>query len=224
MSKINDEKVDVIIDKKGLISADSLPAKPDNPRFAKEQYIAIFKAEIKRPGADAMLDYLENKSDFFDAPASTRFHLAEKGGLVMHSLNVYHRLKMLVANEKAIIKNNISQESIAICALLHDICKANYYTVSHRNVKQIDGSWTKEPYYTVDEKFPFGHGEKSVFMISQFIKLSGDEALAINWHMGAYDERLARSFTKLGQAFEKCPLAVLTHIADMQATYLDEIE
>lgn len=205
------------------ISADSLPRQPENLADAKALFISIYKSQIKRDGADEMLDYLENSSDFFDAPASTRFHLAEKHGLVMHSLNVYHRLKMLVANEREEIRRHISQESIAVCALLHDICKTNYYAISFKNVKE-NNVWVKQAFYSVDEKFPYGHGEKSVFMINQFMKLTGMEALAINWHMGPYDARCAKEFWTLGNVFEKSPLAVLLHMADMQATYLDEVK
>ncbi|HHX49572.1 MAG TPA: HD domain-containing protein [Clostridiales bacterium] len=204
------------------MSADSIPEIPSSIDKVQEEFIKIFNKEIKRPGMDKLVDYLVNKSDFFIAPASTRFHLSEEGGLARHSLNVYYRLKMLVANEKFDIRTHISQENIAICGLLHDVCKANYYIKDLRNVKK-GGQWTKEPFYKVDEKFPYGHGEKSVFIISQYMNITANEAMAINWHMGPYDDRVARSFGRLGDVFEKFPLALLTHIADLEATYMDEV-
>lgn len=194
--------------------------------MVKEEYIEIFKKYIKRDGANQLLAFLtdESKSDFFKAPASTRFHLACEGGLAEHSINVYKRLKKLVEAEDPSIKAHISDESIAICGLLHDICKINLYTVEMRNVKLANGTWGKEPYYKVEEKFPFGHGEKSVFMIGQYIKLTGDEALAINWHMGAYDDRVSKSYMQLSAAYQKSPLTVLMHAADLLASQIDEVE
>lgn len=177
--------------------------------MSKEAFINIYKREIRREGADALLKYL-CESDFFTAPASTRFHGSYEGGLCEHSINVYHRLKALAPYT--------SDESCAICALLHDICKTRFYTVSTRNVK-VDGQWKQVPYYAVDDKFPYGHGEKSVFMIERFMRLTTEEAMAIRWHMGGFDDN-----KNCGQAFDMCPLALHLHIADLMATYIDEKE
>ena len=188
----------------------------------KEQFIEIYNREIKRDGAKKMLEYLEG-SDFFTAPASTRFHLAREGGLCEHSLNVYYRLKELVENEKSDWARKVSGESIAIIALLHDLCKVGMYVVDYKNQKQPDGSWAKVPYYTIDELLPYGHGEKSVYIINGFIRLTREEAICINWHMGGYDERVkGGSYSAIAKAYEQYPLAVLTHIADVMASYLDE--
>ena len=60
-------------------------------------------------------------------------------------------------------------------------------------------------------------------MISGFMKLTREEALAINWHMGGFDSRvLGGSSYSLSAAFSQHPLCVLFHIADIQASYLDE--
>ena len=142
----------------------------------KDQFIEIFEREVKREGANKMLDYLKN-TDFFKAPASTRFHLAREQGLCEHSLNVYFRLKELVANEKTEWAKSVSDETIAIVALLHDVCKIDMYAVDYRNVKQPDGSWEKVPYYTIDEKMPYGHGEKSVYIVNGFMRLTREEAM-----------------------------------------------
>jgi len=176
--------------------------------MSKEKFIEIFERHIKRDGAKELLEWLE-KSDFFTAPASTRFHGSEEGGLLKHSLNVYERLKAI----------NGENETTAICALLHDLCKVNFYTTEMRNVKE-NGVWVQKPFYTVKDQLPYGHGEKSVYIISGFMKLKREEAMAINWHMGGFDYR-AQSHA-LTEAFEKYPLALNLHIADMQATYLDE--
>lgn len=171
----------------------------------KETFIKLYQEYIKRDGAEELLDYIHG-TDFFTAPASTRFHGAYAGGLVEHSVNVFNRL-------------NRHDETGAIVALLHDLCKANFYTVSYRNVKNEYGVWEKVPYYAVDDKLPYGHGEKSVYIISQFMKLTEEEAMAIRWHMGGFDESKGPA---LSGAWEKYPLGVLLHCADLQASYVDE--
>lgn len=182
----------------------------------KNEFISIYKQCVQREGADAFLDYLA-KTDFFSAPASTRFHGAYEGGLCFHSLNVYKRLKELVALEPKI---KVSEETIAICGLLHDVCKTGYYKVDMRN-RKVDGVWVQEPYYTVEDALPYGHGEKSVYIINGFMRLSREEAIAVNWHMGWSDPRTQNSST-LDSAYNKFPFASLLHNADVMATYIDE--
>ena len=195
----------------------------------KEQFIEIFTDHIKRPGADALLDWIE-KSDFFTAPASTRFHLSEPGGLVKHSVHVYERLRELFVNELArnvkgpVILSEEEEETIAVCGLLHDICKANFYSVEMRNRKNEHGQWEKYPFYVVNDQLPYGHGEKSVYIISNFMNLTLEEAMSIRWHMGFSDNDFKAGGYSVGNAFEKFPLALLTHLADLQATYLDEVD
>lgn len=194
----------------------------------KERFIQLYQALVKRPGADKLLAWLET-TDFFEAPASTRFHLSRPGGLVEHSIHVYERLKSLVGDgdyldEYLFGSKSAPGESIAICGLLHDICKSNFYTVEMRNRKNEQGQWEKYPYYVVDDQLPYGHGEKSVYIISGFMKLTREEAMAIRWHMGFSDTDFKGGGFSVGNAFGKFPLAVLTHIADLQATYLDEAE
>jgi hypothetical protein len=175
----------------------------------KNKFIELYKANIIREGSDKLLEWLE-KSDFFTAPSSTRFHGACEGGLVEHSINVFNRFE------------HENPESKAICALLHDICKVNFYKTEMRNVK-VSGAWEQQPYYTVDDQLPYGHGEKSVYIISGFMKLTREEAMAINWHMGGFDDRVKGGSYSLSTAFEKYSIALNLHIADMQATYLDEV-
>lgn len=187
----------------------------------KNEYIEIFSKNIKRDGASELLEFLK-KSDFFSAPASTQFHSAYEGGLVEHSINVYQRFLSLVKCEYGDnYTENISDESIAICALLHDICKVDIYKIDYRN-KKVDGNWVQVPYYTIEDTLPYGHGEKSVYIISGFMRLTREEAMIINWHMGGFDSRVKGGSYSISDAFYKFPNAVLFHTADMMSTYLDE--
>lgn len=187
---------------------------------AKDEFITIYTENIKRDGADKLLDYL-TKTDFFTAPASTRYHGAYEGGLVQHSLNVYHCLKDYLERDRAkeVYNMNYSDETVALCALLHDICKVNFYKTDFRNAKNEMGVWEKVPYYTIDDTLPYGHGEKSVYIISGFMRLSREEAFAIRYHMGfsGIEDR-----NSIGKAFEMFPLAFALSTADMEASYFLE--
>ncbi len=188
----------------------------------KEQFLDIYRKNINRDGADKLLDFLENKSDFFTAPASTRFHGAYEGGLLRHSLNVYECLVQYLARErvKDTYKLNVSDETAAVVALLHDVCKVNFYTVSYRNSKnEQTGQWEKVPYYSINDTLPYGHGEKSVYMVSGFMRLSREEAMAIRWHMGFSG---IEDKNTIGRALEKYPLAFALSVADMEASYFLE--
>ncbi len=180
----------------------------------KEQFIQLLKG-IKREGMEELINFLE-KSDFFIAPASTRFHGDHEGGLVEHSLKVYEILKHKVQN--GIMPIDIPEESIIIIGLLHDICKTNFYKVDYRNAKNALGVWEKVPYYTVDDTIPYGHGEKSVMMITEYIKLTPEEKYSIRWHMGYTEPK--ENYNAIGSSYTKYPIALLTHEADLEATYL----
>ena len=182
----------------------------------KEKFLEIFRAHITRRGADKLLEWLET-TDFFIAPASTRFHAAYEGGLVEHSVNVYN---VLTAKHFDPEKDN--PESFAIVSLLHDICKAGYYATDFRNKKNERGEWERVPYYTINDKFPYGHGEKSVFLIEKFMRLKNEEAVAIRWHMGGFDDSARAGSFAIANACEKYPLAVKLHLSDLEATYLCE--
>lgn len=189
----------------------------------KKEYEEIFKKNIKRDGAEKLLAYLKD-SDFYKAPASTRFHSNYSGGLVEHCVKVYHRfVRMLQADygEDYFKKNPDMAESAAVIALLHDICKVGCYKIEERNVK-VGAEWIKKPYFGYDDPLPYGHGEKSVYMISGFMRLSREEAMAINWHMGGYDARNQNGSYILSEAFQKFPIALLFHVADLMTSYLDE--
>ena len=190
----------------------------------KNRFMEIYKTHIKREGADRLLTYLE-KSDFFTAPSSTRFHCSYEGGLCEHSLNVYDCLKDYLSREFVRNRYNLnpSEEKIAIVALLHDLCKVNTYVVSMRNKKDENGQWVQVPFYEFKEKFNYGsHGGKSIFIIQEFMKLDPEEQVAINCHMGAYD-RMPGDFS-LNNAYAQFPLALALHIADVESTVILEHE
>lgn len=173
----------------------------------KEKFMEAY-ALIKRPGADKLLHWLETETDFFDAPASTRFHGSYPGGLLAHSVHVYWQLKKLIGDG----------EQAALLALLHDICKANTYGKSFRNVKNEEtGKWEKVPSYVKKDLFPYGHGEKSVYLIMKHMELSDEEAMAIRWHMGAFENA-----TGFSDAARFSPLVWELHDADMRATMKEE--
>ena len=183
----------------------------------REKFLEIFRQEVTREGAEEFLRWLTG-TDFFTAPASTRYHCACPNGLVMHSVSVYQ-----VMMEKHFVEGEDSRESFALCGLFHDLCKAQYYKVSTRNVKNDQtGQWEKANYCAVEDSFPYGHGEKSVFLIERFIRLKPAEATAIRWHMGGFDDAARGGCFALSQAFEKYPLAVKLHLADLESSYLRE--
>jgi hypothetical protein len=187
----------------------------------KERFISIFKEKITREGSRELLNYLCSEAcDFFIAPASTRYHGAEIGGLCRHSLNVYDCLCDQLARRRMKDEYGIhySEESIAIAALLHDLCKINFYRVESRNVKK-NGVWEAVPYYTIEDNLPYGHGEKSVYIISAYMRLTRDEAFAIRYHMGFSGPE---DKNQIGRALEMFPLAFALNVADMEAAYFME--
>lgn len=197
---------------------------------------------VNRDGVDKLMAYIK-KSDFYTAPASTRFHGSHEGGLLEHSLNVYD---CLVAKRNNPIwrdkLENVTDETIVIVSLLHDLCKTFYYGSELKNQKTYDEEkvkaapsrtvkhdsngdfiWETVPAYVVDNKYPFGHGEKSVlFILLNGMNLKSIEWTSIRWHMGAYEGQ--QIWNELGQALDSCPLALALHEADMEATHLMEVE
>lgn len=180
----------------------------------KERFVELLRSNIERDGVERLIKALD-ETDFYTAPASTRFHDSEPGGLVKHSLNVYDWFRFdnpdLSAN---------GMEMVTIITLLHDICKIGFYKVSSRNVKDENGKWIQVPYYEVEDQLPLGHGDKSVIMLMEFMKLTTEEMMAIRWHMGGFVP--STEYNTLGKAFESYPVALLMHIADMKATYIGE--
>ena len=183
----------------------------------KEEFIELLKS-TKRERIEELLDFIE-KTDFYTAPASTRFHGSHEEGLLEHSMKVYEILKEKV--KTSVVPIIIPEESLIIIALLHDLCKANFYKVDYRNAKNALGVWEKVPYYTIDDTIPYGHGEKSVMMITEYIKLTPEEKYAIRWHMGFTEPK--ELYTTIGVAYKKYPIALLMHEADLESTYFFDL-
>lgn len=190
---------------------------------AVEEFIQVFQEAVQREGAQSLLEYLQHKSDFFTAPASARYHSAYAGGLCEHSLNVYYSLKDYLSRERVtdLYGLEYSEETIALVALLHDVCKIGCYKPGTRNVKGEDGKWQSVPTFHFDDPLPYGHGEKSVYIANGFIRLTREEAMAIRWHMGFSGNEDNRM---VGNAFQKYPLAFALSVADMEASYFLEEE
>ncbi len=185
-----------------------------NLEAQKAQFLDICRTCIHREGIEDLLAWLQ-KADFFTAPASTKYHGSYAGGLCQHSLDVYEQAKRLAF----LLPTPPSEESLAVAALFHDLCKVNMYKTEKRNQK-INGTWQEVPCYVIEEKFHFGgHGAKSVFLVQQFMKLHTDEAAAINCHMGFSDGN-ASVVRDVSNAYTQFPLAWLIHVADEAATYL----
>lgn len=197
---------------------------------------------VQRDGIAKLMSYMHNKTDFYTAPASSRFHLACTGGLVQHSLNVYD---CLVAKRDSIIwkeiLKDIPDESLILVSLLHDLCKANFYVETVRNQKTYDAEkvaaaepwqrkhdaqgdfiWESVQSYQIDDQLPLGHGEKSALMLQSYIRLNLAEVMAIRWHMGFSEEKA--NYSSVGAAMEKYPLTLALYEADLEASKLLEVK
>ena len=183
------------------------------------QFKRLMLDNVKRDGLTDLLGYLDS-TDFFRAPASTKFHMACPGGLAFHSISVYENLVKLCQVKAPGV---FDKETLAIVGLLHDVCKANYYTEDTKNKKDpVTGQWSAVPFYSTEDSFPYGHGEKSVYLISKYLKLTDVEAMAIRWHMSGWDASSRGGEGAINVAFEKYPLCSIIAAADLLSTYLDE--
>lgn len=201
-----------------------------------QEKIDRFESLLRKTGREnieSLIAFLR-KSDFYVAPASTRYHSCHEGGLLEHSLNVFDCL--FEKNGSGIWGSHlesVGEDSLILSALLHDVCKSYYYIVEMKNKKVYSetGSksdsngrydWETVPAYTTEDKFPYGHGEKSVMMVEQFIKLKPVERYAIRWHMGFSEPK--ESWNTLSAAIKMYPLVLALHSSDMESTYLLEKE
>lgn len=206
---------------------------------ANKSEIESLLGGIKRDGVSNLIKYLED-SDFYTAPASTRFHLSCEGGLAQHSLNVYNAMIAKLSNPVwSGILHKYGDDTIKIVSLLHDLCKINLYVKGYKNQKTYEKDkvmtakkweikqdalgefiWEQVETYSVEDKLPYGHGEKSALIASRLIPLSMDEIMAIRWHMGYSEPK--ENYLALNSAFEMCPLAIALHEADLEASNLYE--
>lgn len=178
--------------------------------------------KVRREGIEDLLEYIR-RSDFYKAPASTKYHSCHEGGLLEHTLNVYDCLNVKKHSPAwAVPLKSVSDDTLTVVSLLHDLCKVHYYTTEMRNKKDDTGKWVQVPFYTVDDRFPLGHGSRSVIFAQQFIPLSMEEIMAINWHMGFSVSK--DDYNSLGKAMNMYPLVLALHEADLEATYLMEKE
>lgn len=186
----------------------------------KERYISLLENLIlNRDGMEELIKFL-SESDFFHAPASTQYHGNYEGGLLEHSLNVHDVLCEEV--NQSCYKNIFNKDSLVIVSLLHDICKTNFYKEELKWKKDKNNQWESYMAFVIDDQEPYGHGEKSVMMISKYIKLTDEEMYAIRWHMGAFDNAVKGGDYGMNKTFEKYPLALALHLSDMKASNLLE--
>ena len=197
-------------------------------RDPRADFLAVYSNTIKRDGAASMLYWLDSKTDFFKAPASRKHHLAQPGGLVIHSLNVYKRLLEITARDVfggtdgALLAEDVV-ETVAILGLLHDVCKADVYHQETKRRKNPDtGKWEDCMGYTFRDPFPLGHGEKSLYLITRHMALTEEEAMAIRWHMGAYDDAVKGGSRSMTEAMNMTPWVWRLQEADMCAAWIDE--
>lgn len=197
-------------------------------RDPRADFMAVYSNTIKRDGAAAMLYWLDSKTDFFTAPASSKYHLAQPGGLAVHSLNVYKRLLEITARDVfggtdgALLAEEV-RETVVILGLLHDVCKADVYHQETKRRKNPDtGKWEDCLGYTFRDPFPLGHGEKSLYLITRHMALTEEEALAIRWHMGAYDDAVKGGSRSMTEAMNLSPWVWRLQEADMCAAWIDE--
>lgn len=203
---------------------------PEGQLFLCEDYTLHNRSELERIffeevcpnrlGADMLLEWIADKTDFYVAPCSTVYHLSITGGLCLHSLKVYEIFDQLCG----LYYPEFPAESRAVCALLHDLCKANVYKPALKSRKTGEywpngkPKWEDYMAYDFDDPFPYGHGEKSVYLIMKHMPLTDEEAMAIRWHMGGYDSSAKSDTRTLGNATTKYPVISLLHAADLIAT------
>lgn len=195
----------------------------------KEKFMALCRQYIHREGIEELLSYLETKTDFFTAPSSTKFHLNTPGGLCQHSLNVFEaamkiNAALLLPKQEAgecLFPEPLKEESIAVAALFHDLCKCGLYHQTEKWKKDENNKWVSYIGYEVKDEFPFGHGEKSCYIINFYLKLRKEELLAIRWHMGMYDVSEGGSAGRYA-FYNSCdisPLVLLMQMADMSSSH-----
>ena len=196
--------------------------------------------KVNREGIDKLMNHIRN-SDFYTAPASTRFHLACPGGLLQHSLNVYDCLMAKKAHYlwSHYLKEHVGDESITLISLMHDLCKADTYKLGYKNQKTYDKAkvaaanssqvkrdelgefiWETIPKYEMFDPYPLGHGEKSVILLQEYIELTDEEIFAIRWHMGFTEDN--SQYNSIGTAMEQWPIVLAIHEADLEASKLME--
>lgn len=193
----------------------------------KEEFIDLLRS-TQREGIDDCIEELDYLG-FFEAPASTKFHLNEEGGLLQHSLNVCKaalKVREAMIEMDDSLREELPKDSVIIASLLHDACKADIYKKAMKRQKNEIGIWVDVPGYEVDySNFPLGHGEKSVIVLLRAgLDLTDNEIMAIRWHMSAWDLPFQSPDARanLNKAKDICPLLTLVQTADGLASSLLE--
>lgn len=193
----------------------------------KKQYFISLLKSLNREGIDSVLDFLE-KSDFYYAPSSSLYHGNYEGGLLEHSLNVMEIAVKLYDDFKELAPietKDVTRESVILCSLLHDICKTYFYVPKIKSRKNDMDEWEQYIGYEIKDQLPLWHGAKSVIMLQMMgLKLNVQEMLAIQWHMGAWNNGYTEASTKksMGDAYSNYPLCLMIHCADSMATFILE--
>jgi len=184
----------------------------------KKEIICLLK-KVERSNIDKLISWL-SETDFFSAPASSKFHLNVEGGLAYHSLSVYKTLCKF--NELIPKKWKLSKDSVILCGLLHDVCKIGIYHYVLKE-EQVRSNYPDDLFeYKRDDPFPIGHGDKSIILLQRYIYLTEEEIALIRWHMGPYDPEFNRGQK---QIVKKYPWIKLLYLADDFSTqFLENIE
>ena len=203
---------------------------PESWTFRKKQeFFETCLQSTNRKGIDKIIEYLRT-SDFYFSPSSTKFHSNYPNGLLDHSIfvmSVALGLRETMVKLKPEFANRISEESVIISALLHDVCKIGFYVPKDKWKKDENNMWISYQGYDVEDTFPIGHGEKSVILLQWLgLELTMDEMLAIRYHMGMWSSNMIdygdtnRAYFR---AVNMCPLLTIIQNADFMASNMLEI-
>lgn len=186
---------------------------------ANKRRFTSLLATVDRGGVDGLMDWLDS-TDAYSAPCSTRHHLAEKGGLIEHSLSVYDTLCKLDDT----FCTEFESDSMVITALTHDFCKVDYY-VPDKKWNKDTGAWRQIDIWSIRDSLPLGHGNKSLYLVSKFIDLTDDEAAAIVHHMTCWNPSVVLDYSagaSFNTAVDKYPLVTMLSAADWISSRLIE--
>ncbi len=193
-------------------------------RDENQKKITELLLSTKRPGMERLVEWIVTKTDFFTAPASTKYHLNCEGGLALHSLHVYQRLSEKVAQGLV----TIEPDTVIITSLLHDLCKVNFYVKEIKNVKEGTkinqygkevANWVEKEVWGIKDSFPVGHGEKSCWYIQNFIRLKPEEYAMIRLHMGPDKNTYPDPFSETAKIY---PSVVAIFTSDIESAYILE--
>jgi len=215
-----------------ISSLNTLTAESITNGMLKTDKINTFESLLRstgRQGIEEVITFLKG-TDFYSAPSSASYHSNYEGGLLDHSLLVYAtacKLKNVYLELKPELASRLDDNSIIISALLHDICKTEFYKPKQKWRKDENDQWVSYDSFEISDSFPIGHGEKSVIMLLTIgLKLTPEEMIAIRFHMGSWDGALLTNDVKYSyqSAINECPLLPLLQTADNTSSLLLETQ